>query len=156
MWSRWILGVAFIALSLVGAAGCGGGSETSDVTKADFVKQANEICDQQLSEWRSTLQSLQKKNENSTFGGKGFAAVRKRSEAAFDATLLPAVKKELDQLEQLEVPAGDEAKVEKMLQSLAEGTEELEKQGVEGLLNGENFATFQKEADAYGLNCRLA
>lgn len=153
---RWILAAASIALCSVAIAGCGGGSETSGVTKAEFIGEANAICAAQATEWRSKLESLQKTNEESPGGASGIAAVRKRSEAAFENDLLPALETALEKLEQLDVPESDAAQVEKMLQSLSKGTRELEKEGVEGLLNGGIFADFLKEAKTYGLDCTLA
>jgi hypothetical protein len=150
---RWILGVSLVVLVWVVMAGCGGGSETSEMTKADFVKSANAVCANQREEWRSTLKSLAKKSAESKGGQAGFTAVRKRSEAAFESTLLPALKKELEGLEELQVPQSDDAEVEAILRSLSSGINDLEQQGSEGLLNAKNFAGFEKKSEAYGLDC---
>jgi hypothetical protein len=70
--------------------------------------------------------------------------------------MLPLLQREQEELEELDAPEADEGKVERMLESRAQGLEKLEAEGVEVLFEGDTFGDFEKEAKAYGLACGLA
>ena len=147
-----IIGV--VAVLVMGAAlvtGCGDDGEASaSVTKADFIEEAEAVCNERKENWDAEGEAFTKKREEADqLTNK--KAVR-WSKEFFASNLVPVFEEELAALEELDVPEEDAAEVEKMLQSRARGVEELEKGGLESLFE-EPFAAFEKEAKAYGLNC---
>lgn len=146
--------ISVVAVAALGAAlvlGCGDGSEaSSDVTKAEFTKEAETVCRERKEDWDAEVAAFseQAKAEGET----DFDKAKRRSETFLSASLVPLLQEELGALEDLGMPEADEAKIEKMLQSRARGIERLEEDGPEALL-GQPFREFEREAKAYGLSC---
>ncbi len=132
-------GVGFVILALAMiVAGCGssdGTSTTTALTKADFVTQANAICDTGNKAAGSALHR-----------GMSGAQV----EAAVTNSFAPAVQTQIDGIKALAAPAGDESTVTNML-SLAQA--DLDKVKADpGLVADPNlFSDFAKVAHPYGL-----
>jgi len=164
---RWISVVAgavgLIVLSLVGA-GCGGGSNetTSDITKAQFVKKAGLICTEHKQErTKAANVEYNQKVEDEKQAKPGSAAAKVQTENSeklitelLKNSILPSLRSQQEDLESLEEPASDDAKIEKMLKSLEKGIDELEQEGAGGIL-GNQFDDFEKESQKYGLNCKV-
>jgi len=149
--------VATMALCFLGT-GCGssdtGSGTSAAIPKAQFVKSAEQVCVDGKKERRKAGKAVNYKEFEST-GGKFdedefVAAVEK----TFDEEIAPSLQKQHDELEALGSPEADEAKVERMLQSLAKGIEFLEKEGI-AALGGNQFDPFEKEASEYGLTCKV-
>jgi hypothetical protein len=152
----WGLAVAIgLVAALAGCGGGGGGDETSSqLTKAEFAKQGNEICAQRKKEWESDLVSFNKKFGNPK---KPPNQVEKRetAEDLLQETLLPAMIDQQESLEDLGAPEGKQKQYDAMMKSLSEVIASLEKDGVGALLEGE-YSKFSKEAEEdLGLNCPL-
>jgi hypothetical protein len=145
--------VAAAALVAVLVSGCGGDSEAATLTKAEYVKQADAICAERKKEWTSDLASYKKKvkEENASSDPDKQAEL---AEDVLDESLLPALQKQLESLEELGPPAGKEKQVDKMLKSLSNGIENIEKGGLKALVS-EGFEDFAGEAKALGVNCPL-
>jgi hypothetical protein len=146
--------ISAVAVVVMGAAlmgGCGDdGEASSGVTKAEFIKDAEAVCNERKEDWEAEGEAFTKRNEEADPVTNKEAV--KRSKAFFRTAALPLFEEELAALEDLEAPEGDEAKVEKMLQNRSRGIEKLEEGGLEAML-GLPFEAFEKEAKAYGLNC---
>lgn len=156
---RIILVIVGMALGGALIGGCGGEDDASaDVTKAQFVKEAEAICADRKKEWEAVVDVFIKENEakvKKTGKATSTKEGREKSQEILDKSLLPLLQGEQEELEALESPEADEAKVEEMLQKRAEGIETLEDEGVNALSSDETFGTFDKDAKAYGLNCSL-
>lgn len=149
--------VALVAISGALVAGCGGDSEASaDVTRAEFVQEADAVCAERKKDWDAAAAAYTKENAAAVENGVSFPEQRKRTEAFFEESLLPLLQAELQELEDLEVPAADEKKVSKMLSSRSQDIEKLEEEGVEIVASGKVFKTFEKEAEALGIDCAMA
>ena len=138
---------------LVGiVSGCGGGGGES-LTKAEYTKQADEICATRKKEWKSDLAAYEKEvvEKKATNDPE---AQKELAEVVLKDSMLPALQTQLEQLEELEAPEEIEAEAEKMVKSLASGVEGVEEGGVESLV-GSGFAKFGKEAKALGVTCPL-
>jgi hypothetical protein len=150
-----IIGV--VAAAVIGAAlvaGCGSGSDaSSEVTKAQFTKEAEAICAERKKDWDAEAAAFTKEAEAE--GEISFQESRERTDEFLSTTIIPILEDELTALEELDVPEGDEAKVEKMLKSRSRGIQELKDKGQDALFS-EPLKNFEKEAKAYGLNCSLA
>jgi len=143
-----------IALALA-AAGCGDDDDSSSstttttaLTKTEFIREANRICKQQ-----------DKKIERAS---RQFFADAPNDEepppkevAQFgEKTVFPAIQDEIDRVEALGAPAGDEDQVKAMLDAAKSGLadleahpDQLEKGGI-----ASSFEKYQKFASAYGLD----
>lgn len=147
-----VVALAALAAALVG--GCGDGSEaSSDVTKAQFTKEAEAVCSERKKDWDAKVAEFVKKSEADKVGPK---ESEKRSEAFFAENMVPLLQTELDSLEDLDAPEADEAKVEKMLENRSQWVEKLEDEGVDALFEDGSLGDFEKEAKAYGLDCSMS
>jgi hypothetical protein len=155
--------VVLTAIGLIAAVGCGsGGDSTTEVavTKAEFTKQANGICAKRQKQWEAAAAETDAKYY--AIEGKAPRVEeqvanpvleKKLSEEMVDKTFVPSMKEQLASFEELQAPAGEEAQISRMVEALAQAIEEVEKKGVEGVLNAEGIATFNEKTEAYGLDC---
>ena len=160
---RWISGV-IVAVALLGVvgAGCGGSDSDSEsvavVPKAQYAKSVEKVCASSYKEryTAATKKYNQKQRKAIRAGDAATQAseLEELGEELVQETLIPSFRKQQEDLENLGVPADGEAKVEKMLQSMEEGTDQLEQDGFEKL-NYNQFDAFEKEAKAYGLKCKV-
>ena len=160
---RWIIGLVIGALVVGAGIGCGGGSDETDtsVTKVVFVKKANFVCADSKRE-RTAIgeESFNPKQRQGSHavGSKSTeeleAELKELGEELVTEKIVPSLQKQQKELEDIGAPAADEEKVEKMLANMESGTSELAEQGYEGLF-GNGFDKFEKEAETYGLNCKV-
>jgi len=114
------LGGTAIALLLLALPGCGGGDETSEgasassLTKAQFLKQGNAICDQVFDEIDRKYGKLSNKSTDAELNEQAQEIVP------------PLVTRLAHRLRTLGAPRGEEARVEKILVALEEGVETAE------------------------------
>ena len=136
---RFVTALAGVAaLALVGA-GCGGGDKDSGVSKAEFVKEASAVCAERIKQIGTDLRAA---------GQKGASP-----DAGVEA-ILSNLGEEAKELEALEAPAGDEARVEAIVRSLRKGLQEAEAEASKGnaLFNAKNqMVKAGEEAKKYGL-----
>jgi hypothetical protein len=148
--------VGMLALAVVSAfviAGCGGGEENSEVTKAQFTKDAETVCAERKKDWEAALAAYEKET-NVAKEKETVAEERERTSAFIREDILPLLEEEQAALEDLDVPEADEEKIEQMLQTRSQALEEVEEGGVEAMARNP-FLAFEKEAEAYGLDCSL-
>jgi Holliday junction resolvasome RuvABC DNA-binding subunit len=144
------MAVAVVALAALGG-GCGGGGEAaSSLTKAEFIKQANQICAERRKKWEGALASYSTEvnKNNANIDAK---RQERLAEVALRESILPALEEELEALEGLGYPKKGEQQVEKMLGSLSRGVEKIERQGAKGV--GPGLQGFEVEAQEFGLKC---
>jgi hypothetical protein len=160
---RWISGLMVGALVLGVGIGCGGGSDEtgSDVTKAQFVKKADFVCADSKRErtaiGEETFNPKQRQGSH-TVGAQSTeeveAELEELGEELVSEKIVPSLKNQQKKLEAIGAPAADEAKVEKMLDNMETAIGELEKEGYRGVF-GNQFDEFEKEAETYGLKCKV-
>ena len=148
--------VGVLAVAVLGA-GCGDDGESTasaSVTKAQFTKEANSICAERRKEQTAAFENYGKEVQAASKDGEAAAkAERKVANELIEEKILPSLEDQLDQMEELGAPTGDEAEIARMLNNLSKGIEELEEGGVRKLVEGGSLLDFQKEAKAYGLKC---
>jgi hypothetical protein len=122
-----VLVVGVLALGLV-AAGCGSSDddstdtveETVTLTKAEFIKQGDQICKQ--AEDDSEVEAEEFAEEN------GFTlddASDEQLEEAIGEVLVPALDRQAEEIDALGAPEGDEEQVEEILTALDEASAEV-------------------------------
>lgn len=160
---RWIGGLMVVALLVGVAAGCGGGSDetSSDVPKAVFVKKADFICaDSKRKRLAIGEEAFNPKQREAGFRVGSAAAekleaeLKKLGEKVLSEKIIPSLRKQQEELEDIGVPAADQDKVEKMFADMEKGIDEIEEKGFSGLPNNA-FDDFEEEAEAYGLSCKV-
>lgn len=147
---RLITAIGMAAVGLL-VLGCGGGGEetaTAAATKAQFIKQADAVCSKVKKEREAAIATYKKEYPG------GAEAAEENLDEGLKKVIAPSMRKEVEQLEALTVPAGDDEAVAKMIGNLARGSRVLAKQGAEGLAKS-GIPDFEQEAAAYGLKvCR--
>ena len=141
---------AFAAIAMI-AAGCGGGgdstTDSSSLTKAEFLKQGNAVCAKGNKEIEEGFQEFEK--ENDLQNGQPTKA---QLTEAIETIVLPAVRDQVDGIEELGAPSGEEAKVEAVTDAASEAVEEGEEDPAS--LTSEKadpFAEANELANEYGL-----
>jgi hypothetical protein len=145
-----MLAGALTVAGLVG--GCGGGSDeaTASLTKAQFVKKANAICDKAEKRIQSELGKLSKQYENNPPTTK--AANVAAQAAIAEAVVLPARRLEAEEITDLGAPSGEQDRIGAIVAALEAGLKEIEADPTKAAEAG--ASTFGEAWDltrAYGL-----
>lgn len=141
--------LAVAALAVI-PAGCGGGS--SGPTKAEFVQQADAICRQVDARERVAKRKFWAGHP----GVLGTPQFRNEEEGwrtdVVEASVLPEVQKEAEELGRLPRPSGERRKIRTIVRALKDAVREGEKEPV--ALVGKNavgpFGRAERMARAYG------
>jgi hypothetical protein len=152
---RWIGGLVVAVLVLGIGIGCGGGSDETDssVTKVQFVKKANAIC----ADFSKKRAAAAEKEFNSKLANAGRlnSELKELGEKLVKESLIPLLQEQQDELESLGAPAGDEEKVEAMMENLGKAIGEMEEAEFQDVVAGNQLDPFEEEAEKYGLKCKV-
>jgi hypothetical protein len=140
-WS-WAIVVAIMLASV--AAGCGGDSETTAVTKEQFVKEANSIC------LKGEAKRGQMLNELSSQFGGGKVPQAQREQLVLK--VLPTYEETATNLGELDPPAGDEKEVEAIVEAMEEAVDRVKADPNTALVGTIPFDKANKLANGYGLD----
>lgn len=146
--SKLLTAIAAAAVLAALIAGCGGGDETTDetvtLTKAEFIKQGDAICQQGND--RSEEEAEEFAEEN------GFTlekASDEQLEEAVAEVLVPNLKQQAEEIDALGAPEGDEEQVEAIVVSLEGAADEIaDEPGV--VFDGEVLEEPEELAQDYG------
>lgn len=111
---RRTFAILISVLALAGiAAGCGGGDdgESNSLTKAEFVKQASQICDEIDKETQKNLEAAARSQE-------GVPPSKNTEEQLVNNIVIPALQKQSEQLGELGAPEGDEEEIDAIIGAL--------------------------------------
>jgi uncharacterized lipoprotein YehR (DUF1307 family) len=142
---------AFVAAAMVIAlvvTGCGGGSDSSSssnttgsISKAAFIKKADAVCQKGTERMQRAILGFLKQHKEVKRPNKV------QSEKLVGAAIVPSVTTEIEDLKALEVPEGDEERVDAIIGALEEGLEIAE----------DNPEAVVSSSDAvFGISGRLA
>lgn len=114
-----------VALAVV-VAGCGSDDEattdeTVTLTKAEFIKQGDAICQKGNDESEKEAEEFAEENDFELE-----KASDEQLEEAVSEVLVANLRGQLDELEALGAPEGDEEQVEEIIDSLEGATDEIE------------------------------
>jgi hypothetical protein len=148
MSKRFIALLAALAAIAMIVVGCGGGdSSSSSLSKAEFIKQADAICEKGNEENNTEFEEFAKEHNLSEKKEPSKAV----QEEAISEIVAPGVKKQIEEIDALGAPEGDEKKIEAMVGAVEEGVEEIEADPAV-LIEGKNpLAKGSKLAKEYGL-----
>lgn len=133
-----------VSASAILLGGCGGGGdETQELSKAEFIKQADAICAKTDKAQEAELTAYLKENPKAESSQAG------QEKMVTDAGL-PPLQEEIGELAELEPPSSDAQKVEAIVKDLEEALKKSE--DTPGLLvrGPDPFAEVGKLATAYG------
>jgi hypothetical protein len=110
------------ALALLVPIGCGsdgsdsGGSGSTDLTRAEFIKKAEAICEQTDKAQEAAQRAFQKKYPEAD-------STTPWEEKIIVVAGLPPVQKEAEALGALPVPSGDEEEIQAIVESMEDGVD---------------------------------
>jgi hypothetical protein len=142
------------ALVMAGCGGAGGGDEAT-LSKAEFIKRADAICtkadETQIGEFGAYLRAH-------PGTGQKFGQLKVQAKV-LKAIAYPSILKEVEDIEALGVPTGDEKTIDALIAAIKTATKEAEKdprKSVAELPNGKNptysFRKVEKLGNEYGFN----
>jgi hypothetical protein len=143
--------VAAAVAVLAAVSGCGGGSDSTSVTKASYVKKVNAICKDEEEKRFGELMARGQKIEEEAKGKE--ISTKVKEEALL--SLIPSYEKMVDHLRALDAPAGDEEKVEAVYDAMDEAAENMRENPGTALVSEAAFAKASKLSKAYGLSCEF-
>lgn len=151
--NRKVLSTISVAIAVVTTAGCGGGEDSATaLTKAEFTKQASAYCAEGEREVKAALAEYDEIVKSTPGGNSDAGFQRDAAKEVLFRSILPSLQEELEHLEQVGVPAENEADISQMVKTLSLAIEHFEDVGP-GLPAPEQYLRFQEEAKAYGLDC---
>lgn len=127
--------------------GCGSTKEetaSAHTTKALFIEQAIGVCVKNESEREAAISAWKKKSSG------GSAEAEPNLEEGLRTIIAPSMRHKAEELGALEVPAKDEAKIDRMIENLKKGSDNLAEEGSESIPDPA-ISAFEGEAAAYGL-----
>jgi hypothetical protein len=135
------------ALISVAAVGCGGSEETSSLTNAQFIAQAEHICKRAGEEQFAAL--------GKALNGNGESASRKELESATVSVVLPRARAMVAELSRLQAPERQSRDFASLIKQFEKGLVRAEG-APRTFLSGDAFATADQQAGEMGLHgCKL-
>lgn len=126
MSKRLIVLLASVVAAAAVIAGCGSSDDgstdsTTALTKAEFIKQGDAICEKGSKQIEDDAEAFADENDVDTEN-----PTDEQQEEVIETVVGPSLQAQADELGELGAPSGEEAKVTAMLEALEEGADELE------------------------------
>jgi hypothetical protein len=144
---RFVISLVAVLAGLIVFAGCGGDDDSSSdpaLSKSEFLAQGNAICEQGDKEIDAEARQFFTSQQPSPAEEEKFLT----------DTVIPNVQNQIDELDALSPPAGDEDQVQAIIDSAQSALDEAKSDpsaltGQSG--QGDPFAEANRLANAYGL-----
>lgn len=133
-----------VTLALIVLAGCGSGGEDSSLTKDEFVKQGNIICQKAAAKAEEARAVLTKPYH-------GPESQRAHAEKLILVILKP-YEEATEKLDELGTPEGAEKQAEEIVATREEATERVHANPQSALTNSAPFQKINELAKQYGLD----
>lgn len=142
--------LAALAFSLL-AAGCGNGDgEAGSLSKAQFIKRADQICEKGRARFEREYGALVERQRGEVSKAEREALAKELVEESF----IPAYEWQIEEIRSLGIPSGDENQVESFLVSMEETLDSSHDQPLKFIRgDSESLETFEEaknKAEAYG------
>ena len=118
-----LVALALVALAAI-VAGCGGGDDsetTATITKAELIKQGDQICEKANEQSESEAEEFAEENDFTLE-----KATEEQLEEAVTEVLVPNLNGQAEDLEALGAPEGGEEQVEEIILSLEGAADKIE------------------------------
>jgi hypothetical protein len=143
-----LAGALAIAAVVAGCGSSGDSTETDEVTialsKDEFIKQGDQICKEAEADSEAEAEDFAKEN-----GFELESASEEQLEEAISEVLVPSLNRQIDEIDALGAPEGDEGKVEAIVVALEDGSAEVE-DDPSLAIKGEPLKDASRLAKAYG------
>jgi hypothetical protein len=126
-------------------AGCGGDDETTELSKAEYVKKANAACKKIGLESSGELTAYLSKN------AKDGSLSQAQQEELLGNVVIPSVEKQIDMLEELGIPESGEAPVGALIDELERVVQTAEEDPLKVAGESAPFGKAETVADEYEL-----
>lgn len=135
--------VAVLALI---AGGCGGGGgDTTSLTKAQFVKKVDALCEEREKERSNKVSAA-------VSGLKPGARLSNAQQTKMVETIIfPSYAKMIENVESVEAPAGDEAKINEIIKAMEKAQNKVEADPRQAVFSVVMFEEANGLATKYGL-----
>jgi hypothetical protein len=144
--SKGLIALAAGVLLVALVAGCGSSSDSSSLTKAEFIKQADQICTKGEKSIENGAEKFAEENKVDTEN-----PTKAQKEEVIKTVVAPDIRKQAEEIDDLGAPKGEESEVEAIVTSVEEGADELESKPAQ-LIEGKNpLEASSKLAKEYGL-----
>lgn len=144
MSKRYIALLAGVVAIVAVLAGCGS-SDSSSLSKAEFIKQGDEICKSSSKQIETEAEEFAEKNKVNTGN-----PTKKQQEEVIEEVVAPGLRNEADELEALGTPKEDGDKAEAVLSALDSGVSEIEDEAAVVLGSNNPLEKASKLADEFG------
>lgn len=136
--------IAAVVLAIV-AAGCGGDDDASaSLTKAQFIKQGDKICQKAEDRQVAGLESFQQKNGSNPRG-------RAAEEELASSVGVPPLSVEAEELSELPLPEASEEQAKAVVEEISKAVEAAKRDPASLLGSGKNpFEESEQLARKYG------
>ena len=138
---------ALVALAAL-VAGCGGGdSDTSaSLTKAEFIKQADAICEEGNESINVAVDEFAEEKGTTTQ-----KMTKKQQEEFVEQVIAGDIRSQAEEIDALGAPDGDEGQIEAMVEAVEDGADEIEEEPKVLFGKANPLAEGTKLAKEYGL-----
>jgi hypothetical protein len=144
-----LLFAAVLALALV--AGCGSSDDSTDtveetvtLTKAEFIKQGDQICERAEKDSETEAEEFAEENDFELE-----KASEEQLEEAITEVLVPALDRQVDELAALGAPEGDEEQIDAIIVALEDASADVADDPSQAF-EGEPLKEASELADEYG------
>lgn len=145
MSKRFIALLAGVVAIVAVLAGCGGSSDSSSLSKADFIKQGDEICKSSSKQIETEAEEFAEENDVDTS-----KPTKKQQEEVIEEVVAPGLRSETEELEALGIPKEDGDKAEAVLTALDSGVSEVEDEAAVVLSGNNPLEKASKLAGEFG------
>jgi hypothetical protein len=147
---HFVICMGIIAIGLAAALGaCGSGDATSQISKAQFLTLANQICAKEN-------QAIEATAAKQFPGGQANAGEKQREQFAL-GVIVPSLDHQVAAIKRLGAPEDDEATVRVILAEIKAAVRQVERNPALVVSNGDGpLAKANKFAAAYGLHACAA
>lgn len=121
MSKRFIAMLAGVVAIVAVVAGCGGSDGSSSLSKAEFIKQGDEICKSASKQIETEAEEFAEENDVNTSN-----PTKKQQEEVIEDVVAPGLRSEAEELEALGTPKEDGEKAEAVLAALDSGVSTVE------------------------------
>lgn len=145
-----LAGLLAFALAAIGCGDSEEGLRTVQIPKEAFIKQFDATCAKAYNRVKAGFQAFVKGP------GTGKFTTAKEIRLYAGTVLVPAKRREVEELRALGAPSGDEGQVEAIVEAYEEGIERAEESPRDAVVSSAGvFAEATRLAEAYGLeDCR--
>lgn len=133
------------ALAMV-AGGCGGGSDsTTALTKAQFVKKVDALCEEREKERTAKVSAI----ASSLKPGERLSNARQTK--MVESIIFPSYAKMIENVESLEAPEGDQAEINEIIKAMEKAQNKVEADPRQAVFSVVMFEEANSLAKKYGL-----